>query len=286
MGAEAPQRVLVGAQLAEVQAVAVDVVDLSPSSPRVRQLLELRARPGGTRAGGRPSAPARPARPPRPRARRRPPTAPAASRRSSACRPRAPGRRGRRASGPASRARRVELGIVEQLLEVAATARPRELRGATLARALGRRRSTRRARSRGSRRSCARGSGPSSRARRRRSDAGVVTRSAASQSRPHREPTSAKRGRRRARRRARRRRAPGARPAAARSSAPSARLGVEVDEHVPAVLDRLDPLGAGPQRDARHAGQVGLLLQPAGVGQHGARRCTAARSARRSRAAA
>ena len=40
MRAEAPQRVLVGADLAEVQPVAVDVVDLLAELARVRQLLE------------------------------------------------------------------------------------------------------------------------------------------------------------------------------------------------------------------------------------------------------
>ncbi len=40
MGAEAPERVLVCPQLAEVQAVAVDVVDL-PELTAISQLLEL-----------------------------------------------------------------------------------------------------------------------------------------------------------------------------------------------------------------------------------------------------
>ena len=54
--AKAPERVLVRAQLAEVQAVAVDVVDLAELAA-VGQLLELAARPGGTPAGARPSTP-------------------------------------------------------------------------------------------------------------------------------------------------------------------------------------------------------------------------------------
>ena len=46
---------------------------------------------------------------------------------------------------------------------------------------------------------------------------------------------------------------------------------VEPDEHVPARLHGLRPLRSVPKRHARHAGQVGLLLHAAGVGQHGAR---------------
>jgi len=46
-------------------------------------------------------------------------------------------------------------------------------------------------------------------------------------------------------------------------------LGVEVDEDVPARVDRLGPLGGAPQRDAGRGGQVGLLLDAAGVGQDG-----------------
>ena len=56
--AERPQRVLVRAQLAEVEAVGVDVVDLAELAG-VGDLLQLARRPGGTRAGGRPSARAR-----------------------------------------------------------------------------------------------------------------------------------------------------------------------------------------------------------------------------------
>ena len=85
VGAEAPKSVLVRAELAQIQPVAVDVVDASRAR-RVGQLLQ-RARQGGTRAGARPSA-VRP-RPRRraPPARRPRPTARAASRRSSACPP-------------------------------------------------------------------------------------------------------------------------------------------------------------------------------------------------------
>ena len=54
VGAEAPQRVLVGSQLAEVEAVAVDVVELARA--RRRRSAPSGGRPrGGTRAGGRPS---------------------------------------------------------------------------------------------------------------------------------------------------------------------------------------------------------------------------------------
>src|SRR5256885_12278267 len=38
---------------------------------------------------------------------------------------------------------------------------------------------------------------------------------------------------------------------------------VEDDQHVPARLDGLDPLGRVAQRHARHAGEVGLLLHTA-----------------------
>ena len=44
------------------------------------------------------------------------------------------------------------------------------------------------------------------------------------------------------------------------------RRGVVVDENVRADLDGVDPLGARPQSDARHAVPVGLLLEPTGVG--------------------
>ena len=52
------------------------------------------------------------------------------------------------------------------------------------------------------------------------------------------------------------------------------RAGVEVDQHVPADVDGLDPLGRVAHRHARHARQVGLLLHAARVGEHraGARR--------------
>ena len=84
-------------------------------------------------------------------------------------------------------------------------------------------------------------------------------------------PPSSAAPRRRARRRARRRTAAAARRDAARSSAASAASRVEVDEHVPAGVDGLRPLRRVAQRHARHAGQVGLLLHAAGVGQHRAR---------------
>ena len=53
--AERPERVLVGAQLAEVEAVAVDVVDVAELAG-VDELLEPLEARGGTRAGARPSA--------------------------------------------------------------------------------------------------------------------------------------------------------------------------------------------------------------------------------------
>ena len=88
MRAEAPERVLVGAQLAEVQAVAVDVVELAELAAR-RSAPSGGRRRGGTRAGGRPSGSCRPARRRRRRVRRRRRWSPAASPRSSACPPRA-----------------------------------------------------------------------------------------------------------------------------------------------------------------------------------------------------
>ena len=47
--------------------------------------------------------------------------------------------------------------------------------------------------------------------------------------------------------------------------------GVVVDETVRAEIDGVDPLGARPERDARHAVPVGLLLQAARVGDDHAR---------------
>ena len=66
------------------------------------------------------------------------------------------------------------------------------------------------------------------------------------------------------------------RPAACARAPRSAASRVEVDEHVPAGVDGLDPLGRVAQRHARHAGEVGLLLHAAGVGQHRARAARAA----------
>ena len=43
-------------------------------------------------------------------------------------------------------------------------------------------------------------------------------------------------------------------------------VGIVVDQHVGALLDRVDPLGRGAQRHAGHAVPVGLLLEPAGIG--------------------
>ncbi len=102
--AEAPQRVLVRAQHAEVQAVAVQVVQ-RPQLVGRRSAPSGAPRRGGTRAGAPPSAPARPARRPARRLRRRPRSSPAASPRSSACRPARRRSRARRASARASPAR-------------------------------------------------------------------------------------------------------------------------------------------------------------------------------------
>ena len=74
-----------------------------------------------------------------------------------------------------------------------------------------------------------------------------------------------------ARRRGRPRTGAGARRGGRRSSADSAALRVEVHERVPAAGDRLHPLRVGAQGHARHAGQVGLLLDAARVRQHGPR---------------
>ena len=43
--------------------------------------------------------------------------------------------------------------------------------------------------------------------------------------------------------------------------------GIRAGEDVPAVLDRLDPLGVLPEGHAGHLEDVGLLLDTAGVGQ-------------------
>ena len=83
VGAEAPERVLVTADLAEVEAVAVRAVDLA-ELPLVDEPTSAAPRRGGTRAGARPSASFPSSRPPPPPVRHRPPTARAASRRSSA----------------------------------------------------------------------------------------------------------------------------------------------------------------------------------------------------------
>ena len=94
---EAPERVLVGPQLAEVEALGVDVVDLAELA-LARSGRRAGGRPGGSRADGRPSAPGS-----RSSARRGEPLGRsrrhgrAASRRSSACRPRA--HAGQRARG-------------------------------------------------------------------------------------------------------------------------------------------------------------------------------------------
>ena len=117
---------------------------------------------------------------------------------------------------------------------------------------------------RAARRSCARGSGPSSRGPRRRRR--IVT---------PRHPRAAPP--RRARPPGRRRRAAGARPAASRSSAASAAAASRsTSTFQPASTVSVHSVGRA-QRHARHAGQVGLLLHAAGVGQHRARVLAAAR---------
>ena len=68
----------------------------------------------------------------------------------------------------------VELGVVEQVVEVGGEARAREGRAPSARAPRRRRRSTTRARSPAARRSCGPGSGPSSRGRRRRRGSGVV----------------------------------------------------------------------------------------------------------------
>ena len=162
--AEAPERVLVRAQLAEVQAVAVDVVELAELAA-VDQLLQALDRGVVLEQVADHQDPAGAARPPRRRARRRRRSSPAASRRSSACPPRATRDRELGVGGHGRGEHdRVELGVVEQVLE----ARPSRARSGSCARARSRACSRgvaqpARARSRGSRRSCARGWGPSSR---------------------------------------------------------------------------------------------------------------------------
>ena len=161
--AEAPQRVLVGAQLAEVQAVAVDVVERAQLA-RVEQLAQADRPPGGTRAGARPSASGPRARPRRPPLRRRRRWSRAASPRSSACRPRST----RTASsawvgtGVASTTASSSASL-EQLLELPVPRAPGNCGAEPRARLLGADRTASAARSRRSRRSCARGWAPSSR---------------------------------------------------------------------------------------------------------------------------
>ena len=167
--AEAPERVLVLADLAEVEPVRVDVVDVAELAG-VDDLLQLARRPGGTRADGRPSAsgPAASAAATTsaasaadwasgfstkqclPAARTR--AARAARARGRRSRPRPRRARGRRAARPDRAVKRV----AGKRALASARAPPRSGR------------STSAARSRRARRSCAPGSGPSSRGRRRR----------------------------------------------------------------------------------------------------------------------
>ena len=165
--AERPQRVLVGAQLAEVQAVAVDVEDAAELAA-VDQLLELDRRRGGTRAGGRPSACGPRARRRRRPPRRRRPTAPSASRRSSACRPPARGVRARRGSAPAWRARRRRRCRRPSTSSRSPVKRAPGNDGATRSRLASDGSQHQASSTPGSAASCARCWGPSSRGRRRR----------------------------------------------------------------------------------------------------------------------
>ena len=89
VGAEAPQRVLVRAQLAEVQAVAVHVVELAELVP-VEQLAQAVDRRVVLEQVPDHQRRARPLRPRPRRARRRRRSSPGASPRSSACRPARP----------------------------------------------------------------------------------------------------------------------------------------------------------------------------------------------------
>ena len=168
VGAEAPQRVLVRAQLAEVQAVAVDVVEVAELL-RSRSAPSGARRPGGTRAGGRPSGSCRPAGRRRRRARRPRRSSPAASRRSSACRPapRATASSAWVGTGVASTTAS-RLSSASRSAMSARGARAGEGARELLPGRLGGVAQPGSARSRGWRRSCARGSGPSSRGRPRR----------------------------------------------------------------------------------------------------------------------
>ena len=150
--------------------------------------------------------------------------------------------------------------VGEQVVEVGRPPRaPGCARADALERVAGRRRTARRARSRRARRSCARGSGPSSRGpatpTRSWSRAPSYERAPPRPARPARpSPYSGGRS-----------------AGGVRASAATRRVGVEVDEHVPARVDRLRPLRRRAQRHARDAGEVRLLLHAARVGEHRAR---------------
>ena len=179
---------------------------------------------------------ARSPRPPRPRARRRRPTAPAASRRSSACRRAARARRARRGVGHGRGEHDgVELGVAEQVVELAGEARARERARVALARRLG-------------------GvAAPGQLAAREGGEVARQVRAPVAEARDAQSDRHAlhpKRGH-----------DAFARPAVAVERRPLGRRlalqrgqrggGVEVDQHVPARVDRLGPLGGGAQRDAR-----------------------------------
>ena len=154
----------------------------------------------------------------------------------------------------------VELRVVQQVLQIAGRARGGERRGqlvAGLGRGVAQPRS---ARSPRSRRSSARGSAPSSRGRRRRSASACAPLA-------HRVPIAATQ-----------RSAAWPSPYSDGCSAGGCalqggerRLGIEINERVPAGGDGLDPLGVRSQGDAGHPGKVRLLLDAPGIGQHRAR---------------
>ena len=165
--AERPERVLVGAQLAEVQPVAVDVVDVAELA-RVHELLQPHE-PGVVleQVADHQRPPARPRpRPPRPR--RRPPTARAASPRTRACRPRARAGPARRAWARAWRSPRRRAPDRRAAPRTRRWRGPRERRADALEPLGVPVADPGQARVRAARRSCARGSGPSSRAPRLR----------------------------------------------------------------------------------------------------------------------
>ena len=173
VGAERPQRVLVGAQLAEVQAVAVDV-EHAPELAVVDQLLELHDAgvvleqvADHQRRGPRPRAAATTASASADRLRHRLLDEAVLAGLSTRDRQRGVGRH-RRGQGD-----RVDAVVGEHLVEVGGEARAREHAARRARGWLRRRRSTTRARRPAAPRSCGRCSVPSSPGRRRRRAVGV-----------------------------------------------------------------------------------------------------------------